>query len=202
MTVITDEAGLDTCYEKPSDLALRKQLDHLDRHAKHFISLSPFVVIASSGADGADCSPRGDAPGFVTVADDRTLLLPDRRGNNRLDTLRNLTRHPEVGLLFFVPGVNETLRVNGTAEIVTDPALLQTMAVKGQAPKSALRVAVRQMYFHCGKALLRSDLWNPEKKLPRGQFPTLGRIAADQVAGLDAAKTDAYLEESYKSRLY
>lgn len=202
MTTIFDDAGLKAAYETPSDLALRKQLDRLDRHAKHFISLSPFVVIASSGADGADCSPRGDQPGFVMVPDDRTLLLPDRRGNNRLDTLHNLTRNPEVGLLFFVPGVNETLRVNGRAAIVIDPVVLGPMAVKGQAPKSALRIAVTQMYFHCGKALLRSDLWNPEKKLPRGQFPTLGRIAADQVAGLDAEKTDAYLEESYKSRLY
>jgi PPOX class probable FMN-dependent enzyme len=160
-------------------------------------------VIATAGADGsADASPRGDAPGFVTVADETTLLIPDRRGNNLCDSLSNVVANPKVGLVFFVPGVNETLRVNGGAAITTDPAVLQPMAVDGKVPTSALRVTVDQLYFHCGKALIRSRLWDPAVQIERGSFPTLGKILADQIKGLDTAETDTRLENSYRNHLY
>lgn len=200
-----DGASLDqvrALYPEPTDVATRKVLDRLDRHCRHFIGLSPFVVIASSAETGADATPRGDAPGFVAIVDDRTLLIPDRRGNNRIDTLTNVTRNPAVGLLFMVPGINETLRVNGTGEIVFDPATLAPMSAQGKAPTSALRVSVLEAFFHCGKALIRSRLWQMDSQIDRREFPTLGRIISDQVAGIDAAAADENLEEAYRNRLY
>lgn len=202
MTVLESEAALRDCYGAPSELVQKKVLRQLDRHARAFIALSPFAVLATHGPDGSDASPRGDAPGFVQVVDDVTLLLPDRRGNNLIDSLRNVVASPEVGLLFLVPGINETLRVNGTAKVITDTDRLQPMAVQGKTPASALEIAVREVYFHCGKALIRSDLWNAEKHVPRSSFPTLGRVIADQVAGVDAEAADVNLAESYKTRLY
>lgn len=189
-------------YPQPTDVATRKVLDRLDRHCQHFISLSPFLVIASSAETGADATPRGDAPGFVAVIDDRTLLIPDRRGNNRIDTLTNVTCNPAVGLLFMVPGVNETLRVNGTGAIVFDPAVLAPMSAQGKPPASALRVSVREAFFHCGKALIRSRLWQADSQIDRGEFPTLGRIISDQIAGIDAEAADENLQEAYRNRLY
>lgn len=202
MTVIETEAALRDCYAAPNEMVQKKVLRRLDRHARAFIALSPFAVLATHGPDGSDASPRGDAPGFVQVVDDVTLLLPDRRGNNLIDSLRNVVASPEVGLLFLVPGINETLRVNGTAKVITEADRLQPMAVQGRAPASALQIAVREVYFHCGKALIRSDLWNAEKHVPRESFPTLGRVIADQVAGIDAEAADVNLAESYRTRLY
>lgn len=202
MTVIESETALRDCYDEPSELVQKKILHRLDKHARAFIALSPFAVLATHGPDGSDASPRGDAPGFVQVVDDVTLLLPDRRGNNLIDSLRNVVASPEIGLLFLVPGIKETLRVNGTAQVITDADRLQPTAVQGRAPASALQISVREVYFHCGKALIRSDLWNAEKHVPRGSFPTLGRVIADQVAGVDAEAADVNLAESYKSRLY
>lgn len=202
MSAIDTESDLRATYAAPSEMVQKKILQRLDRHARAFIALSPFVVLASHGPDGADCSPRGDAPGFVRVEDDATLLLPDRRGNNLIDSLRNVAQSGDVGLLFMVPGINETLRVNGRARIITDAARLEVMAVQGKAPASALEIAVAEVYFHCGKALIRSDLWNADKHVERGSFPSLGRIVADQIAGIDAAAADANLEESYRTRLY
>ncbi|HEX6958736.1 MAG TPA: pyridoxamine 5'-phosphate oxidase family protein [Ferrovibrio sp.] len=202
MTVLSNETDLRGCYAAPYDLVRKKKLARLDKHARAFIALSPFVVLASCGPEGADASPRGDAPGFVHVEDDATLLLPDRRGNNLIDSLRNITHNPAVGLLFMVPGINETLRVNGQARIVADAARLAPMAVQGKAPASALEIAVREVFFHCGKALIRSQLWNAERQVPRTAFPSLGKVLADQIAGVDAAAADANLQESYRSRLY
>lgn len=202
MTAIDSVAELRDCYAAPNEMVQKKILPRLDRHARAFIALSPFVVLATHGPDGADCSPRGDAPGFVAVENDTTLLLPDRRGNNLIDSLRNVAQSPDVGLLFMVPGINETLRVNGRAAIVTDAARLAPMAVQGRAPASALEIQVREVYFHCGKALIRSDLWNPERHVARASFPSLGRIIADQIAGIDAEAAEANLEESYRTRLY
>jgi len=202
MTVLDTEASLRDCYTQPIEMVQKKILHRLDKHAKAFIALSPFVALSTSGPEGADCSPRGDAPGFVRVLDDTTLLLPDRRGNNLIDSLRNLVASPQVGLLFLVPGINETLRVNGTASIVTDAARLEPMIEQGKVPASALEIRVREVFFHCGKAMIRSQLWNPDRHVPRGAFPTLGRVIADQIGGLDAEATDRNLEESYKSRLY
>jgi PPOX class probable FMN-dependent enzyme len=202
MDTISEPTRLRECYGLTSDLAARKSLDHVDRHARAFIALSPLMIMATSDESGADCSPRGDAPGFVQVVDDRTLAIPDRRGNNRLDSLQNIAVNPDVGLLFLVPGMNETLRINGQAEIVIAPALLDKFAVQGKVPTSALLVRVREVFFHCGKALIRSDLWNPEKRIERKSFPSLGRILADQIAGVNAEEGDKLVAEGYATRLY
>ncbi len=196
MTVITDETVLRQTYASAGDVR-KKILPKLDRHAKHFISLSPFVALATHGPEGTDCSPRGDAPGFVRVIDDKTLMMPDRRGNNLLDSLSNVLASPQVGLLFFVPGINETLRINGRARVVTDPALLAGMEAHNALPQSAMEITIDQVYFHCGRAILRGDLWNPEKKVERSTFPTLGRIIADQIAGVDADLADKGLADAY-----
>jgi PPOX class probable FMN-dependent enzyme len=202
-TAITGTDELRRVYDQPAEMTMKKILDRLDDHCRRFIALSPFLTIASTSATGTDCSPRGDGPGFVTVLDDRTLLLPDRRGNNILDTLQNVLARPDVGLLFLVPGLSETLRVNGKARIVTDPALLQAMAIKGRiVPSSALRIDVEQVYFHCGRSLLRADLWNPDKRVSRQDFPLLGTILADQIKGVDADATNTRLEAAYTTNLY
>jgi PPOX class probable FMN-dependent enzyme len=196
-------AALRAHYGEPSERARKKQLPALDRHARAFIALSPFLVIASADKAGrADATPRGDAPGFVAVLDDRTVLIPDRPGNRRTDTLLNLVENPHLGLLFLVPGIAETLRVNGRARILRDPALLGPLAVDGKAPLAGLLVAVEEVYFHCGKALIRSDLWNPGRQLPRARFPSLGRILAEQVPGMSVEESDRSIETSYRTRLY
>ncbi|WP_428248941.1 pyridoxamine 5'-phosphate oxidase family protein [Ferrovibrio sp.] len=202
MTIVESEAELRGCYEQPNEMVQKKILPRLDQHARAFIALSPFVVLASHGPDGSDASPRGDAPGFVQVLDDATLLLPDRRGNNLIDSLRNVVAEPDVGLLFLVPGINETLRVNGTARIISDAEKLLPLAAQGKPPASALEIAVREVFFHCGKAMIRSKLWQAESQVPRAAFPSLGRVIADQIAGVDAEAADANLAESYKTRLY
>jgi len=203
MTDTLTKPDLRALFGAPSELAVKKELPRLDRHARAFIALSPFVVVASADAAGrCDATPRGDAPGFVEVLDDGRLLVPDRRGNNRIDTFQNIAENPHVGLIFMVPGINETLRVNGAASITTEPALLEPLAVQGKMPKAALLVTPEEVYFHCGKALIRSDLWNAEKKVPRSAFPTLGKIIADQVSGVDAAGADRVIEDAYRTRLY
>jgi uncharacterized protein len=190
-------------YGAPSERALKKQLSRIDRHCRDFIARSPFLVIASADPSGrCDASPKGDAPGFVQVIDDTTLLIPDRLGNNRIDTLANLLARPGIGLIFFVPGINETLRVNGRACITTDPALLEPLAVNSKVPRSAILVTAEEIYFHCGKALIRSDLWNPDKQVRRSDFPSLGRILADQIGGISVEESERYTAESYKTRLY
>jgi hypothetical protein len=201
--IIGSLAALESHYGAPGDLALRKELTALDPHCRHFIELSPFIVIATASASGAaDASPRGDAPGFVQIVDDRQLLIPDRPGNNRVDSLRNLVENPNIGLLFFIPGMNETLRLNGTAVLTTDPEILAKMAVNGKPPRSALLVTIDQVFLQCAKALVRSKLWNPESRIERETFPTLGQIIADQVKGVDSAVADERIEISMKTRLY
>jgi PPOX class probable FMN-dependent enzyme len=203
MTELTSLEAVRAHYGEPSEIASKKEIRVLDRHARRFIELSPFLVIASSDPERrADATPRGDAPGFVQVVDETTLLIPDRRGNNRVDTMSNIAQNPQVGLLFFVPGVNETLRVNGRARIVTDEALLAPLAAQGKTPAAGLLVQVDAVYFHCGKALIRSSLWKPETQIERSAFPSLGRIVADQIAGLDETTAEARIEESYRTRLY
>src|SRR5581483_4198814 len=146
-------------YDTPSEIALSKEMKRLDRHCRAFIAASPFVVIATADAHGrADASPRGDAPGFVAVTDDTTLLVPDRRGNNRVDTMLNIAENPHIGLLLMVPGMNETLRVNGKALITIDPVLLAPLKAQNKTPQAAIVVTVEEVYFQCGKALVRSDL--------------------------------------------
>jgi uncharacterized protein len=203
MDTIEDPRQLREIYGAPNERSLKKELTRFDRHCRNFIALSPFLVLASSDPSGrCDASPKGDMPGFVRVVDDTTLLIPDRLGNNRVDTLGNLLARPGVGLIFFVPGINETLRVNGRASVTTDPALLEPLAVNGKAPRSGILVAAEEIYFHCGKALIRSDLWNPEKHVARGAFPPLGRIIAEQIGGIDPDEAERQTAESYRTRLY
>lgn len=200
---ISNAETLRGLYGPPSERAARKVLPRLDRHCRHFIALSPFLVIGTADAQGrADCSPRGDAPGFVVVLDDSTLLIPDRLGNNRVDTMTNIVENPNIGLIFFVPGINETLRVNGKARVTTDPALLVPLAVGGKAPRTGILVAVEEAFLHCAKALIRSGLWQVESQVDRKSFPSLGRILADQIGGMDPAAAEAGIEESYRTRLY
>lgn len=190
-------------YAEPSHMAKAKQLDHLDKHCKAFIALSPLVMVASSDAAGRlDNTPRGDAPGFVAVLDDVTLVIPDRRGNNRVDTMLNLVENPRVGLLFLVPGINETLRVNGTARVTTDVALLEPLAADGKIPKVGVVVTAEEVFFHCGKPLIRSKLWDPARKVERSSFPSLGRVLADQIAGGDPKEFEEGIEMRYKTQLY
>ena len=201
--VVQDIAEIRERYGEPMERTIKKQLPRLEKHSRAFIKLSPFLVIASTDPSGrCDASPKGDAPGFVAVIDDETLLIPDRLGNNRVDTIGNLLASPGIGLIFFVPGVNETLRVNGRARITTDPALLEPCAVQGKVPRSGILVAAEEIYFHCGKALIRSDLWNPKKHLRRSEFPSLGRILADQIGGISVEEAERQTVESYKTRLY
>ena len=203
MDTIENFERLREVYGAPSERALKKQLSRFDKHCRAFIARSPFLVIASSDPSGrCDASPKGDAPGFVEVLDDETLLIPDRLGNNRVDTIGNLLERPGVGLIFFVPGLNETLRVNGRARITTDRALLEPLAVNRKVPRSGILVSADEIYFHCGKALIRSDLWNPEKQLRRSEFPSLGHILADQIGGITVEESDRLTAESYKTRLY
>jgi PPOX class probable FMN-dependent enzyme len=202
MNEIVKPDDVRTLYGEPSDLVRKKVLDRLDKHCQHFIRLSPFVVVASCDESGADATPRGDAPGFVVIVNDRRLLIPDRRGNNRIDTLLNVARNPQIGLLFMVPGINETLRVNGVGRIVTDHSVLEPLAAQGKIPTSALEIDVQEAFFHCGKAMIRSRLWEADAKVDRKTFPSLGRIVADQIAGLDAEAADKNLEEGYRTRLY
>jgi PPOX class probable FMN-dependent enzyme len=201
---ISDAAGLRQVYAEPSELVQRKKLDRLDPHCRNFIAHAPFVVLATSGADGSvDASPRGDAPGFVQVVDERTLLIPDRRGNNLLDSMGNILGTGEVGLLFLVPGIGETLRVNGTARIVADPALLEAMAVDGKPPSAAIEVTVREAFLHCAKAMIRSRLWQEDYRVGRETIPTLGKMIADQLkGGKEVAETEAWIEDGYRTRLY
>jgi PPOX class probable FMN-dependent enzyme len=202
--IIEDIADIREIYGEPMERAVKKQLPRLEKHSRAFIALSPFLVIASADPAGrVDASPKGDAPGFVRVIDDATLLIPDRLGNNRIDTISNLLAAPGVGLIFFVPGLRETLRVNGKARVTTDPALLESCTVQGKVPRSGILVKAEEVYFHCGKALIRSDLWNPEKMLKHSDFPSLGRIIAEQIGdGRSIDDSERYTAESYRTRLY
>lgn len=202
-TEVADAQELRAVVGEVHLIAERKVLDRLDHFCRDFIALSPFLVLASSDSEGrADASPRGDGPGFVQVLDEKTLLIPDRRGNNRVDSFGNVLSSPGVGLVFFVPGINETLRVNGRARLTRDAALLEPTTVQEKTPKLGLLVEVDEAYFHCGKALIRSKLWAQDVQIERGSFPTLGRIVAEQTRAVDAAEADANLEEAYRTRLY
>jgi PPOX class probable FMN-dependent enzyme len=202
--VVEDIADIREIYGHPQERAVKKQLPRLEKHSRAFIALSPFLVMATTDPSGrCDASPKGDAPGFVQVLDDETLLIPDRLGNNRIDTISNLLASPGVGLIFFVPGLRETLRVNGKARITTDPVLLEPCTVQGKVPRSGILVTAEEVYFHCGKALIRSDLWNPAKQIAQSDFPSLGRIIAEQIGdGRSIEEAERYTAESYRTRLY
>ena len=198
-----DARELRDCYGQPLERARLKVLRKLDEHCRNFIALSPFVCMGTSGPDGADVTPRGDSPGFVCVLDDVTLAMPDWPGNNRLDSLMNLTTNPQVGLLFLIPGVDETLRVNGRAEISTEPDLLARWEVNGKHPKSALRITVGEAFLHCAKALIRSKLWHDDYKVDRSVLPPYGHMMKDQIEVRDTAEDiQASVLEGYRNRLY
>lgn len=199
---IANETELRALHAPPSDLVRQKCVDRLDRHCRDFIALSPFLVLGTSDAAGrADVSPRGDPPGFVKVLDDTTLLIPDRPGNNLLDSLSNIVANPEVGLLFLIPGFDETLRVNGRATVVRDPALLAPLAIDGKPVKVAIRVAVREVYLHCARSFRRARLWDPAARVPRDTLPTLAKMAMDMAAMKYDPAIDNRVEEAMK-KLY
>ncbi len=202
--VADTEAELRAIYGLPSERAVQKTLTRLDRHCRDFIARSPFLCLSTADSDGAaDLSPRGDAPGFVRVLDEQTLLIPDRLGNNRLDSLLNLTKNPHIGLLFLIPGVDETLRVNGLGRVITRSDWLEVMSVGGKTPRSAVVVQVREAFLQCAKALKRSRLWSDDYRVARKDVPTLGQILFDQIGGATPAiELDAAIEKSYRERLY
>lgn len=204
MTDIHDASALRTVYKQPVGRAVQKQLDHLDVHCRRFIELSPFVVVASNGADGrSDASPRGGPPGFVKVLDDKRLAFGDSPGNNRLDTLSNLTAHPQVGLLFLIPGVNETLRVNGAAHTTTDAALREAMSVERKLPASVMVVDVHEAYLHCAKSLMRSKLWDVDVQVARSALPTMNEMIRDQTGSSEAQiEGQEAMEARYRQVLY
>jgi PPOX class probable FMN-dependent enzyme len=177
MSIISTIDELDGIYAaKPGPASTVKEVDRITPHYRALIEASPFVVLATSGPEGLDCSPRGDKPGFVRVTDERTLVMPDRRGNNRIDSLRNIVRDPRVALLFLVPGSGTTFRVNGRALLSADPDLLASFAVDGQVPRSAMIVTVETAYFQCARAIVRSELWNPARYIDPASLPTPGEI--------------------------
>ena len=189
--VIEDLESLEAIYGEPPLTSLAKEIDYIHPHYRAFIEASPFVALATSGPGGLDATPRGDAAGFIVVEDEKTLLLPDRRGNNRIDSLRNIVTDPRVALLFLIPGSGNTLRVNGRAAISVDPALLERFAMQGKQPRSMLVVTVEAVYFQCSRAILRSDLWSPEKHLGRDALPSVGTILADLSEGqIDGGEYD------------
>ena len=202
-TLLTDAEALRQLYGQPSDGAIAKEIDYVHPHYRAMIEASPFMVMATSGPDGLDVSPRGDPAGFVVVKDETTLLIPDRRGNNRADSLNNLTTDPRIALLFLIPGVGETLRVNGRAEISIDPALLERFPAQGKLPRSVIVVHVERVYFQCPKALVRSDLWNPAKHIERKSLPSTGTILADITRGrVGGAEYDAAYPQRLKETIY
>ena len=183
--------SLRSVYAPPGPLAAQKVIDRIDEHFKRFIAMSPLCILSTANAQGqADASPRGDAPGFVRVLDEKTLMLPDRPGNNQVDSLQNIVENSGVGLLFFVPGMNETLRVKGKAQIVTDDELLEPSKRGRRIPVSGLMIAVGEAFLHCGRSLIRSRLWDPRTRIDRKDYPTYGEVVADQVDGADAADID------------
>ncbi|MCD0505306.1 pyridoxamine 5'-phosphate oxidase family protein [Bordetella petrii] len=200
---IKDLDALQALYGQPSETSIMKEVDHVHPHYRAFIEAAPFVVLATVGPDGVDASPRGDPAGFVTVADDKTLLIPDRRGNNRIDSLRNILADPRVALLFLVPGVGETLRVNGRARISTDPGLLARLAMQDKPPRSVLVVDVETVFFQCSRALVRSSLWDAAKQVDRASLPSTGRMLADIGAGkFDGEAYDRALPARVRDTLY
>jgi uncharacterized protein len=203
MEAVDTKEALRDFYAPPIERARLKTLRKLDRHCRDYIALSPFLCLGTAGPDGLDVSPRGDRPGFVHVLDDHTLAVPDWPGNNRLDSLSNLVSNAQVGLLFLIPGVQETLRVNGTARITTDPTLLAQWETNGKLPKSALVVTVGEAYLHCGKALIRSRLWEADYRVERSVLPSYGCMLKDHTGiAQSAEEIDASVNEAYRDKLY
>ena len=203
--VVRSEAELRAIVGEPSERAVKKQIDRLDEHCQAIIAASPFMLLGTASAAGwCDVSPKGDATGFVRVLDERTLAIPDRPGNKRLDSLRNILENPRVGLLFLVPGKGETLRVNGRATIVRDESLLASLAFEGKQPQLAIVVEVEEAFAHCSKAFIRSHLWEPERWADTSELPSISRMVFDHARpeGMTLAEIEAQTAEAYRTKLY
>ena len=199
--LVTTVEQLEALYGKAAGASVVKEIDHISAGYRALIEAAPFVVIATCGPEGLDCSPKGDPAGFIRILDEKTLAIPDRRGNNRLDGFRNIVRDPRVALLFLIPGVGETLRVNGRAVISTDPKLAESFAVDGKAPRTVLIVTIESIFFHCSKAVVRSHLW--ERKIDRKSLPSTGTIIAELTSGKLGGETyDREAPQRIKEQLY
>ena len=209
-TVFSTEAELRDLLGHPMDLAARKAIPYLDKYCKAFIERAPFMTLGTANAEGhVDVSPRGDQPGFVLILDDNTLFLPERPGNARYDSLINIVKNPRVGVLFFVPGFEDMLRVNGRAQLIHDEQLIARCTVRGKAPRLGIRVIVEEAYLHCAKAIKRSQLWSAEAQRDRSELPSLGKMILEQTAVADAPPSDElirtvdeYIEDNYRTTLY
>jgi PPOX class probable FMN-dependent enzyme len=201
--LVTTMEQLEALYGERMPTAIIKEIDHISDGYRKLIEAAPFVVVATGGPEGLDCSPKGDAPGFVRIHDDKTLAIPDRPGNNRIDGFRNIVRDSRIALLFLIPGVGETLRVNGRAEISIDPALMRSFAVNGKLPRCVLIVHIESIFFHCSKAIMRSKLWDEGTKVDRKSLPSTGTIIAELSQGkLGGEKYDREAPERNKAMLY
>jgi PPOX class probable FMN-dependent enzyme len=200
--IVTSESQLEAIYGQPAGPAVIKEIDHISEHYRRFIEMSPFVVLATSGPEGLDCTPRGDPAGFVRVADDRTVMLPDRRGNNRIDSLRNIVRDPRVALLFLIPGVGRTLRINGRATINTNPDLCASFTMEGKVPRSVIVVTAERVYTQCPKALVRSRLWDAGRHVDEGALPSSGTIMKSLQKGFDGEAYDRNYPQRLKETIY
>ena len=200
---ITTLEQLDKLYGEPVPAAIIKDIDYISEHYRAFIDKAPFVVVATVGPEGLDCSPRGDPPGFVRVRDAKTVLIPDRRGNNRIDLLRNIVRDPRISLLFMISGIANTLRINGRAEICTDPDLLATFSIHGKSPRSVLIVTAERVYTQCPKALVRSRLWSQDAQIARSELPSSGEMLQSlSKGGIDGAEYDRVYPQRLKETIY
>ena len=201
--LVTSVAQLETIYGEPMPTSLVKEIDHINDGYRKLIEAAPFVVIATSGPGGLDCSPKGDAPGFIRIVDDKTLMIPDRPGNNRLDGFKNLMSDPRIALLFIIPGVGETLRINGHASVSVDPALRESFAVNGKPARAVLIVKVETIFFHCSKAIVRAKMWDPKSQIERSSLPSTGTIIAELSGGkMGGEQYDKEAPEKIKSMLY
>ena len=201
--MITTAEELEAIYGPANPRSIAKEIPHLNADYRAFVEASPMIIIATAGPEGLDCSPKGDAPGFVQILDDRTLAIPDRPGNNRTDSLRNLIRDPRISLLFIIPGAGETLRVNGRAQISNEPELLGRFIVQGKAPRTVILVSIDSTYFHCSKAFVRSALWDPSRHVERSKLPSAGQILQHLTQGdFDGAAYDRDMPEHTKETLY
>lgn len=203
--VVTSPEELQEMFGQPSQVVQNKAIDHLDEHCRRYLSLSPFLILATSDAHGkCDASPRGDAPGFVHVVDDRHLVIPERPGNKRMDSVRNILQNPHVGLIFLIPSLEETLRINGRACVIRDAQLLEKMAVNGKVPAIGIGVQVEECYVHCAKSFMRSGLWKPNTWMAKEALPDMPKMLAEHVKlpGITEKEIAQGLQESYSKRLY
>jgi PPOX class probable FMN-dependent enzyme len=203
MSEITSEVELETLYDAPVPTSILKEVDHITDDYRKLIEASPSAILATSGPEGLDCSPRGDPSGFVRVTDPKTLMIPDRRGNNRIDSLRNIVRDPRVALLFLIPGIGTTMRVNGRAKLMADPELCATFAMEGKIPKCVIVITVERAYTQCQKAIVRSKLWDPAMHVAKAELPTVGEMMERLSKGdFDGQAYDAEYPERMKRTIY